>query len=566
VKCEDVRAWLVRDLDGFAEPSAEAVAHLERCPACAAEAERLQRLADAAREALPAADVPSGFADRVMASVAGPLGDEALERASRTRPRWMLLALVVVLAPVAALAFFPRSGVDVRGTRLVEREGAWVAAASGDEFALETGWFVDAGPVRVTALAPSRLRGGAALSLLAGSVALESRAPAVVETRLGAIRLLGNTRCLAILAGEEDLEMVGLDGIRGSMRAALAVAVLAGGATVANAQGAEPAREREAVVARPDEAPRLMEEIAKRLHEIEDRLARLEQEGARWPTPVATPAPPPPPAVPGQRAVLRGRVVGADGEEVGLKRRDSGMEEMLERARRGDEHAREHLRAVAEEIRRAVNGEPPSAPKPRHAVTANEYRLAMQGLANASATGAAQVREAALQALRGVELSQEDRAKFDKALSDALAAIEARRRELSAVEMQRMMVGQRLDALEAEVAEANAQLDAASLLATTRPEMELRGELTRRAPDKLLDRIAQLEDHLAEAKRLGDEGAVEAARGALAGLYRVRSARLRVAELRAALEAAERAGEERKADEVRRMLKLEEEELARQEK
>lgn len=303
--CAEVRAWLRLDLDGAAEPWAEAAEHLASCAPCAAEARRLRALADAVRAALPPPEMPADFPHRVLAAAGAPTGDAVLERAARTRAGPWLLGAALIVAGAALFAARGRSAEPVR-------------------FALASGGVAETGGVRADALAPTSFRGGVPLALEGGAVALESRAPALVVTAAGRIRLESNTRCLAVLAGKEGLEMKEMRGL------ALAVVVLAGGASVANGRGGAAAEEGGAVVARPDEAPRRTEEIVKRLEAMEARLHRLEAEGARGPS--------------GRRLLA--------------------LDALLEKARAGDAEARWSLQEVAEEIRRAVHGEPVAMLKP----------------------------------------------------------------------------------------------------------------------------------------------------------------------------------------------------------
>ena len=91
MNCEDVRAWLRRDLDGAAEPSADAAEHLERCGACREEASRLKGIAAAGRDALPAADRRAFLALVVEARPFDSLGRRAVDAAKRARATWLAL-------------------------------------------------------------------------------------------------------------------------------------------------------------------------------------------------------------------------------------------------------------------------------------------------------------------------------------------------------------------------------------------------------------------------------------------------------------------------------------------
>lgn len=290
MNCDAVRAWLRADLDGADEPSSEAAAHLEHCPRCAAEAKKARDFAEAAREALPAPAVPADFADRVQAAVGGRDPDAALLEAARGRGRrWLLLLAAGLLVPGILLLPRPRP-LDLE-------EGAFFAA---------NGW-------EGYALGRARFHPGPPPVLREGSFLAESAGPAVLETSLATITLAGGTRLVAMLAGREEQEMLGLNYFGST---ALVVCVLAGSASVANAQGAMEADREHPAAARPGMPPELAERILHRLEMLEERVARIE-----------------------------GKTKGEPGP---------GIDRLVAAARKGDANARAKLLAMRKEIDRAL--------------------------------------------------------------------------------------------------------------------------------------------------------------------------------------------------------------------
>ena len=253
MKCSEVQQWLRRDLDGVAEPCVEAAAHLERCRTCRAEAQRIRALAEMSRDALPAADVPADFTHQVMASLVEPTSDEALAAAARPRVRrWLPVLAVLLIIPLLPLL---RARPAATGALRVERDGAWVQAdrvAGDDLFGLDAFARADTGGAEVTALEPSLLRASQPLELLGGQVHVEARDPVVIQTALAEIRLRAGSACVATIGKEKEMSF---DKMKRLGPALLTVTLLAGGATVANAQGEEEAEKEKPVTVEPGRKP-----------------------------------------------------------------------------------------------------------------------------------------------------------------------------------------------------------------------------------------------------------------------------------------------------------------------
>ncbi|MHC4162365.1 MAG: hypothetical protein ACYSUM_09575 [Planctomycetota bacterium] len=269
MKCRKVQQWLRRDLDGVAEPSVEVAAHLERCRTCRAEAQRLKVLAEMSRNALPAADVPADFTNQVMASLVAPTADEALATAARPRVRrWLPVLAVLLIIPLLPLLPLLRARPAATGALRVERDGAWVEAdrAARDDFiGLDAFAHAAIGETDVTALEPSLLRASQPLELLGGQVHVEARDPIVIQTPLAEIRLRAGSACVATLGKEKEMSF---DNLKKLGPALLTVTLLAGGATVANAEGEEEAEKEKPVTVEPGKRPEASDpEITKALEE-----------------------------------------------------------------------------------------------------------------------------------------------------------------------------------------------------------------------------------------------------------------------------------------------------------
>lgn len=119
--CEHCRSLMAELALGVADARdrAEALEHLDRCPACRTELEELSRLADHLVDLVPSAAPPAGFESRVLAAIGAPVGDDRTPRprpspARRRRVRLALVATTVALALVAGAwtagaAFGPRA-------------------------------------------------------------------------------------------------------------------------------------------------------------------------------------------------------------------------------------------------------------------------------------------------------------------------------------------------------------------------------------------------------------------------------------------------------------------------
>jgi len=252
MNCDQVRAWLMRDLDGVAEPSADVAAHLERCGACLQEAGRAKALSAAVQAALPRADVPVDFREQVMAAVAEPTAEALIEKMRRRPARLLWLAI-----PLAALA------------------ATWIALASfreqpaGDVIGVAELSRTEVGGVTMTALRPARLGTGPQAELRDGAVLLETSDEAVFHTAFGQVRLEANSECVVEIrdARQEDgMEMRGTGRLLPSL---MTVALLTGGATVANAQGEEPAQPGGVVQVEAGKAP------VARAQDVEAELKRV---------------------------------------------------------------------------------------------------------------------------------------------------------------------------------------------------------------------------------------------------------------------------------------------------
>jgi len=101
MECERMETRIGAWLDGELPPAeaAEVAAHLERCPACAAELEGLRQLGAAIRRELPRLAAPEALRAAVRAEAAAPPASPppiALRR-RRAAPRWLALAASVLL-------------------------------------------------------------------------------------------------------------------------------------------------------------------------------------------------------------------------------------------------------------------------------------------------------------------------------------------------------------------------------------------------------------------------------------------------------------------------------------
>jgi len=374
MNCREIRAWLERDFDGAADPSSEAAAHLEGCAACRAEAGRLKAVAAAVRAALPAAEVPPGFAADVLAALEAPAADDVLQRLSRPRARRFWLPLVAG-ALLALPLFLLLGGGAFRGPLTVYRDGRWVDAdhaESGETFGLRALAQAEGGGVRVKALAPSVVLAARPAELRAGEVLIEADEAAVVRTALGEISLREGSACLAALDPGKENDM-GFQELNRIAPAVLTVTMLAGGGTVANAQGAIQAeaggKVRVQRGAAPERIARELDAIAQELEGARQRIDDLERllRATRGDVPprvevkdfeeFGTPSPPPPPA---RRAVSipfsdpreptdRLEKLLYHAREGNLAAR---LELVRERARIAEEQARmaERLRAIAEAV------------------------------------------------------------------------------------------------------------------------------------------------------------------------------------------------------------------------
>ncbi len=274
MNCTHVREWLRRDFDGAADPSGDVAAHLERCSTCRSEAGRLKALAESARAALPTPDVPRHFSDRVMAEIAPP-ADAVL--AASTRPMWRgwwPVAAALLLIPMAAF---------------------WAMRETPPQtITLPEGAHMTMGGVEVTALNDCEVlpeASGRPGRLVSGRVLLTTIAPGRVRTELGEISLNADSTVVAALELEETK-------MKRVIPAALSVALLAGGASVANAEGQAKADKKRAVrVERLRRAPRhdiatLRHELSEAMHALaraQERLASVQMRFAKW---ERVPAPP----------------------------------------------------------------------------------------------------------------------------------------------------------------------------------------------------------------------------------------------------------------------------------
>ena len=113
-------------------------AHILACEECMAAAESFSEVTATLATAVEPADVPDGFADRVMAQVADsrePATVDVTERAlRRTRPRWVPALSFAALALVAAVL---GAGLVMARGDLAEHRDALAALASGEGIALE---------------------------------------------------------------------------------------------------------------------------------------------------------------------------------------------------------------------------------------------------------------------------------------------------------------------------------------------------------------------------------------------------------------------------------------------
>ncbi|MHC4340874.1 MAG: hypothetical protein ACYSX0_11770 [Planctomycetota bacterium] len=283
MRCEAIRDWLRRDLDGVADPSAEAAAHLQACDACLAEAGRLKAVAETARAALPAAEVPSDFTDRVLAQVEAPAGDAAL--ADAVRPRWGQRAAFVALLvsiPVLFFVLFRPKSVELRGDLYVERDGQWIAQAgpgSESRFGLEPLGTARLEECELVAMQPTILRAARRLHLEAGSAIVEAQGATTIETPLAEVRLRPQSTCLVRIQCEESVEEeMSLSTLKRMTPVLLAVTVLAGGVTVANGQGEEEANKNETIEVKPGHPPAIdREAVLRELERMRVAVERLKE-------------------------------------------------------------------------------------------------------------------------------------------------------------------------------------------------------------------------------------------------------------------------------------------------
>ena len=405
MKCSSVQQWLRKDLDGAAEPSVEVAAHLERCRTCRAEAQRLRALAEMSRDALPAADVPSDFTHQVMASLVEPIADEALATAARPRVRrWLPVLAVLLVIPLLPLL---RARPAATGALRVERDGAWVEAdraAKDDLFGLAAFAQAAIGEADVTALEPSLLRASQPLELLGGQVHVEARDPVVIQTPLAEIRLRAGSACVATLGKEKEMSF---DNLKKLGPALLTVTLLAGGATVANAEGEEEAETEKPVTVEPGKKPEAGDpEITKALAEanrlldearaamdlariqqamemqekdIEEQLAKVRKILEQTRRELERMHPRADPLLPGQRQIVHRDPKTGDVIEEPVEMDESDdrleveldvepgpaagaaarVEKLLRRARRGDRQAKDELRDLIKEIEAVVGAARP---------------------------------------------------------------------------------------------------------------------------------------------------------------------------------------------------------------
>ncbi|MEE8106841.1 MAG: hypothetical protein V3T86_15010 [Planctomycetota bacterium] len=244
MNCEKVREWLLRDLNGVAEPSAEVAAHLERCSECAAEAGRMKGLAEAARAALPEADVPVGFTERVLDAVSPATGQRALLDAARPRAmRWAVAASILV-ALSSAYWLGGQSARDAGDPHVLQPDGRWEETSSipaGALLGVAPGRTVTFGAIEAKALRLSVFRNSQPPELLAGEIVVRSPTPGELLTPFGALRWNGRSECVATLTPKETKDMLTFDTLRKSVPAAMMVTVLSGSAQLAYADGGTPA-------------------------------------------------------------------------------------------------------------------------------------------------------------------------------------------------------------------------------------------------------------------------------------------------------------------------------------
>ncbi|MFB3065003.1 MAG: hypothetical protein ACE10D_00680, partial [Planctomycetota bacterium] len=280
MRCTDVIEWLRQDLDGRSDPSAEIAAHLEQCARCAEESGRLKAVSEAARAVLPRSDVPYDFTERVVDALVSPSRDRELAEAARPRLRSVaLLGAFVAAAVLIALLVPPRDHNGATGRLQVQSsDGLWIDAErveGGEFFGLQAGNDAEVSGVRARAIQATLLCASEPAQVTAGWVLLETTEPRRIRTPLGEVRLQKNSRCALLFTQRED-EM-GFNTLMKSAPAAMVVAMLAGSAEVANAQGQKQAVPNNPVAVGRDAPPDYVREILERLERLEKRL------DAQWP-------------------------------------------------------------------------------------------------------------------------------------------------------------------------------------------------------------------------------------------------------------------------------------------
>jgi hypothetical protein len=192
--------------------------------------------------------------------------------ASAARPRarrWLPVLAALLIIPLVPLL---RARPAATGALRVERDGAWVEAdraAAADLFGLDTYAHAAVGEAGVTALEPSLLRASEPLELLGGQVHVDAREPLVVKTPLAEIRLHADSACVATLGKEKEMSFDKLKGLGPTL---LTVTLLAGGGTVANAQGEEKAEKDKPVTVAPGGKPEARNPEATKALEEANRL------------------------------------------------------------------------------------------------------------------------------------------------------------------------------------------------------------------------------------------------------------------------------------------------------
>ena len=111
---------------------ADALAHVERCPACRRDLAAMGDLADRLVELTPQAEPPAGFETRVLARLTPP------PATARRRPRPPLIARLAVAAGLAA-------AIGVGGWAVGRHDGHVPSVAVGHSTGILTAEFVDRG-------------------------------------------------------------------------------------------------------------------------------------------------------------------------------------------------------------------------------------------------------------------------------------------------------------------------------------------------------------------------------------------------------------------------------------